>query len=133
MESIYLDEDDAVIAHNIDQLKELGIEIEIDDFGTGYASIVSLQKLRPARLKIDRQLVDPILDDIGQRQLLASIVDIGKSMGIEVIAEGVESMAHAAILTELGCDILQGYAFARPMSRDDLEIFLGEQRWRQAS
>ncbi|MFK4810166.1 EAL domain-containing protein [Devosia sp. ZW T5_3] len=133
VESIYLDEDDAVIAHNIDQLKELGIEIEIDDFGTGYASIVSLQKLRPARLKIDRQLVDPILDDIGQRQLLASIVDIGKSMGIEVIAEGVESMAHAAILTELGCDILQGYAFARPMSRDDLEIFLGEQRWRRAS
>jgi diguanylate cyclase (GGDEF)-like protein len=133
VESIYLDEDDAVIGRNIDQLKELGIEIEIDDFGTGYASIVSLQKLRPARLKIDRQLVDPIIHDAGQRQLLASIVDIGKSMGIEVIAEGVETMAHAAILTELGCDILQGYAFAHPMSRDDLEVFLGEQRWRRAS
>lgn len=133
VESIYLDESDAVVAHNIDRLKELGIEVEIDDFGTGYASIVSLQKLRPARLKIDRQLVDPILDDAGQRQLLASIVDIGKSMGISVIAEGVETMAHAAILTELGCDILQGYAFARPMSRNDLETFLAEQRWRQAS
>ncbi|GLQ11281.1 diguanylate cyclase [Devosia yakushimensis] len=133
VESIYLDESDAVVAHNIDRLKELGIEVEIDDFGTGYASIVSLQKLRPARLKIDRQLVDPILDDAGQRQLLASIVDIGKSMGISVIAEGVETMAHAAILAELGCDILQGYAFARPMSRNDLETFLAEQRWRRAS
>lgn len=133
VESIYLDESDAVIGRNIDQLKQLGIDIEIDDFGTGYASIVSLQKLRPARLKIDRQLVNPILEDKGQRQLLASIVDIGKSMGIEVIAEGVETMAHAAILAELGCDILQGYAFARPMSRNDLEFFLGEQRWRRAS
>lgn len=133
VESIYLDESDAVVAHNIDRLKELGVEVEIDDFGTGYASIVSLQKLRPARLKIDRQLVDPILNDAGQRQLLASIVDIGKSMGIAVIAEGVETMAHARILAELGCDILQGYAFARPMSRNDLETFLSEQRWRQAS
>ena len=65
VESIYLDESDGVVAWNIDQLKELGIDVEIDDFGTGYASIVSLQKLRPTRLKIDRQLVHPILVDTG--------------------------------------------------------------------
>ena len=133
VESIYLDESDGVVAWNIDQLKELGIDVEIDDFGTGYASIVSLQKLRPTRLKIDRQLVNPILVDMAQRQLLTSIIDIGKSMGIEVVAEGVETMEHAAILRDLGCYILQGYAFARPLSEADLEVFLGQQAWRRAS
>ena len=133
VESIYLDEGEAVVGWNIDQLKELGIDIEIDDFGTGYASIVSLQKLRPTRLKIDRQLVSPVLVDPSQRRLLASIVDIGKSMGIEVVAEGVETMDHAAILRDLGCDILQGYAFSRPLAAADLEAFLRAQAWRKAS
>ena len=133
VESIYLDEGDAVVGWNIDRIKELGIDVEIDDFGTGYASIVSLQKLRPTRLKIDRQLVNPILVDQGQRQLLASIVDIGKSMGIEVVAEGVETMEHAAILRDLGCDILQGYAFCRPLAAADLENFLRAEAWRKAS
>jgi diguanylate cyclase (GGDEF)-like protein len=133
VESIYLDEGDAVVGWNIDRIKELGIDVEIDDFGTGYTSIVSLQKLRPTRLKIDRQLVSPILVDPGQRQLLASIVDIGKSMSIEVVAEGVETMEHAAILRDLGCDILQGYAFSRPLAAPDLEAFLKAQAWRKAS
>ncbi|QYO78915.1 EAL domain-containing protein [Devosia salina] len=124
VESIYLDESDGIVAWNIDQVKELGIDVEIDDFGTGYASIVSLQKLHPRRLKIDRQLVMPILEEPAQRQLVASIVDIGKSMDIEIVAEGVETMEHAVILRDLGCDILQGYAFARPMSREALEDFL---------
>ena len=133
VEAIYLDEGDAIVGWNIDQIKELGIDVEIDDFGTGYASIVSLQKLRPKRLKIDRQLVHPILVDMAQRQLLTSIIDIGKSMGIEVVAEGVETMEHAAILRDLGCDILQGFAFARPLSEADLETFLTNQAWRKAS
>ena len=133
VESIYLDESDGVIAWNIEQIKALGIDVEIDDFGTGYASIVSLQKLHPRRLKIDRQLVDPIITEPSQRRLVASIVDIGKAMDIEIVAEGVETMEHAKILRDLGCDILQGYAFARPMSRDALEIFLAAQSWRRAS
>jgi diguanylate cyclase (GGDEF)-like protein len=132
VESIYLDESDGLVAWNIDQFKELGIEIEIDDFGTGYASIVSLQKLRPRRLKIDRQLVKPIIDQPAQRQLVASIVDIGKSMDIEIVAEGVETMQHAVILRDLGCDILQGYAFAKPMSREALECFLKQNSWARA-
>lgn len=132
VESIYLDESDGIVAWNIDQIKALGIDVEIDDFGTGYASIVSLQKLRPRRLKIDRLLVDPITTEASQRRLVASIVDIGKSMDIEIVAEGVESMEHARILRDLGCDILQGYAFAKPMSREAFEEFLGRNAWRHA-
>ncbi|TYR30217.1 EAL domain-containing protein [Mesorhizobium microcysteis] len=132
VESIFLDENDELITWNVDQIKELGIDIEIDDFGTGYASIVSLMKLKPRRLKIDRQLVMPIVHSPGQRQLVGSIIDIGRSLGIEVLAEGVETMEHARVLRQLGCNALQGYAFAKPMSAGDLVEFIRSRRWRDA-
>lgn len=129
VESIYLDETDEMVRWNIDQIKELGIDIEIDDFGTGYASIVSLMQLKPRRLKIDRQLVMPVVDSVTQRRLVASIVDIGRSLGIEVLGEGVETMAHARILRDLGCVALQGFAFAAPMPSDELVTFLRDRPW----
>ena len=132
IESIYLDERDTLVSWNIDQIKELGIDIEIDDFGTGYASIVSLLQLRPTRLKIDRQLVQPITVSAEQRRLVASIVEIGASLGIEAIAEGVETREHAAMLAEMGCAALQGYSIARPMAGEDVADFVAGQRWRKA-
>jgi diguanylate cyclase (GGDEF)-like protein len=133
VESIFLDDNDELVTWNVDQIKELGIDIEIDDFGTGYASIVSLMKLKPHRLKIDRQFVMPIVRSIAQRQLVGSIVDIGRSLGIEVLAEGVETMEHAELLERLGCNALQGYAFARPMRAGDLVEFIQSRRWKKAS
>ncbi|MEP5362090.1 MAG: EAL domain-containing protein [Nitratireductor sp.] len=133
VESIFLDEQDEIVAWNVDQIKELGIDIEIDDFGTGYASIVSLLKLKPSRLKIDRQFILPIVDDKQRRHLVGSIIEIGSSLGIEVLAEGVETMAHARMLRRLGCHGLQGYAFARPMPADELAGFVQARRWRAAS
>ena len=124
LETIYLDERDEHFLNVVDQIKGLGIDIEIDDFGTGYASIVSLTKLRPRRLKIDRQLIIPVVNSRAQRRLVQSIVDIGKSLEIEIVAEGVETMRHARLLRDLGCDILQGYTFARPMPGDELEQFI---------
>jgi diguanylate cyclase (GGDEF)-like protein len=116
VESIFLDESEDVVSQNIERIKALGIDIEIDDFGTGHTSIVSLLKLKPKRLKIDRQLVMPILNSPQERALVSSIIDIARSLGVETVAEGVETMEHAARLQELGCDLLQGYAFARPLS-----------------
>lgn len=133
VESIFLDDQDDLTAWNVAQIKELGIDIEIDDFGTGYASIVSLMKLKPRRLKIDRQLVMPIVHSPGQRQLVASIIEIGHSLGIEVLAEGVETMEHARVLKSLGCDALQGYAFARPMSSAGMVEFIQSRSWQEAS
>jgi len=112
----FLDESSDLVAWNIDQIKELGIDIEIDDFGTGYASIVSLMQLRPKRLKIDRQLVSPTTCSLTQRELVRSIVKIGASLDIASVAEGIETMEHAQILRDLGCQTLQGFALARPMS-----------------
>lgn len=130
VESIFLDEEDEVAMANIGAIKKLGIAIEIDDFGTGYASIVSLMKVQPKRLKIDRQFIAPILDSPSQRKLVRSIVDIGASLGIGIVAEGVESMDHAKALERMGCDILQGYAFARPMTASTMAQFARGQQWR---
>ncbi|MDF1606670.1 EAL domain-containing protein [Hoeflea sp. YIM 152468] len=133
LESIFLDSNNETIVANIAELKARGIDIEIDDFGTGFASIISLIQVKPARLKIDRQLISPIVDTDGQRNLVASIIDIGQSLGIGVIAEGVETMDHAAILRDLGCDTLQGYALARPMTSDHLMDFVRAQSWRKVA
>ena len=133
LESVFLDDRNETVARNIERLSELGIAIEIDDFGTGYASIISLLQIKPARLKIERRLVAPIASSASQRKLVASIIDIGKSLGIEVIAEGVETADHIAVLRELGCDGLQGYAFAAPMTSKALIEFAREDRWRGAA
>ena len=133
VESIFLDDHDELVEWNVNQIKELGIEVEIDDFGTGYASIVSLQKLKPKRMKIDRQLVAPIVKSKQQRKLVESIIEIGKSLGIEVLAEGVETADHARILKDIGCDLLQGYAFGRPMDPTTLRAFVAARSWRKAS
>ena len=133
LESIFLDDKNETIVANIERLKARGIEIEIDDFGTGFASIVSLIQVRPDRLKIDRQLISPIVDSESRRRLVASIIEIGQSLGIKVVAEGVETMDHAVILRDLGCDTLQGYALARPMSSEKLMEFVRDENWRQVA
>ncbi|MDO1581284.1 putative bifunctional diguanylate cyclase/phosphodiesterase [Rhizobium oryzicola] len=119
VESIFLDESEDLVTDNLERIKALGIDVEIDDFGTGHTSIVSLLKLKPKRLKIDRQLVMPILISPQERALVRSIIEIARSLGVETVAEGVETMQHAAMLKDLGCDLLQGYAFARPLAFPD--------------
>ncbi|KQO79886.1 EAL domain-containing protein [Rhizobium sp. Leaf262] len=133
VESIFLDENEDIAANNIERIKALGIDIEIDDFGTGHTSIISLLRLKPKRLKIDRQLVMPILTSPQERSLVRSIIDIAKSLGVETIAEGVETKEHAALLRQLGCDIVQGYAFAKPLSPADFSEFAGAEQWRKVS
>jgi EAL domain-containing protein (putative c-di-GMP-specific phosphodiesterase class I) len=133
LESIFFDELDDIVKWNIDQIREMGIDINIDDFGTGHASIISLLKLRPKRFKLDRAFLADLTTSPAQRRLVRSIIDIGKSLGIKVVAEGVESIEQAQILRELGCDILQGFAFARPMQAADFEQFVRNRAWRHAS
>ncbi|MCA0343991.1 MAG: bifunctional diguanylate cyclase/phosphodiesterase, partial [Proteobacteria bacterium] len=133
LESISFDTLDDGLKQAIDGIKSLGIEIEIDDFGTGHASIVSLLELSPARLKIDRRLVQPLLESTAQQSLVRSIIDIGKVRDIETVAEGVETLAHAELLRGLGCHILQGYAFARPMGADDFLAFAKARGWMPAA
>ncbi|MGL3606172.1 EAL domain-containing protein [Rhizobium sp. G187] len=133
VESIFLDDGDSVSAENIERIKALGIDIEIDDFGTGHTSIVSLLKLKPKRLKIDRQLVMPITSQPQERSLVRSIVEIARSLGVETVAEGVETQEHATMLRQIGCDYLQGFAFAKPLSFEDFTRFVGKLPQKKAS
>jgi EAL domain-containing protein (putative c-di-GMP-specific phosphodiesterase class I) len=124
LESIFLDDTDEVVSQNIERLKRLGIDIDIDDFGTGHASIAGLLKLKPKRLKIDRQFVLPIVESAEKRRLTSSMIDMAKALNIEVVAEGVETLEHAQLLQDLGCNMLQGYVFSRPMPAADVEAFV---------
>lgn len=127
VESIFLDDTDANLEGNIRQIKDMGIDIEIDDFGTGHASIISLLKLNPKRLKIDRQFIEPMLRSNENAKLVESIIEIGKTLNIEVIAEGVETLEQAALLQKLGCDALQGFVFARPLPKSSVaELLVNE-------
>lgn len=124
LESIFLDDTDEEVSQNIECLKLLGIDIDIDDFGTGHASIAGLLKLKPKRLKIDRQFVLPIVESAEKRRLTSSMIDMAKALNIEVVAEGVETLEHAQLLQDLGCNMLQGYVFSRPMPAADVEAFV---------
>ena len=132
LESIYLDEVDPGMEANLRGLRDMGIRIEVDDFGTGRTSIVSLVSLRPDRLKIDRQLIEPVVRSELARKLVASIVEIGASLGIGITAEGVETKEHADILRGLGCTVLQGFYFAHPMPAADLRSFIQNNEARRA-
>ncbi|MDE1992540.1 MAG: EAL domain-containing protein [Rhizobiaceae bacterium] len=124
IETIFLDDPDDILLANIEGIKKMGIDIEIDDFGSGHASLIGLVKLKPKRLKIDRQLVTAITISDDQRRLVGSIVEIARALGVEVIAEGVETEEHARLLARAGCDGLQGYAIGYPASFNDIAILL---------
>ena len=124
LESIFLDVENDTITENLRLFKEIGIDVEIDDFGTGHASILSLLRIAPKRLKVDRELVQPIVRSHTRRNLLENIIRIGKMLEIEVVAEGVESQAHVEVLQDLKCDYLQGFALAIPMPAADMRRLL---------
>lgn len=124
LESNFLEEHDPLIAANLAALRQMGIGVEVDDFGTGHASILSLLRLKPDRLKIDRAFVEPVERSDQQAQLLRSIVEIGHLLGMSIVAEGVETAGQQRILTEICCDHLQGFALARPMGAAALAAFL---------
>lgn len=132
LESVYLDRIGDVVRWTIDELDELGVTIALDDFGTGHASVRGLLEIRPSILKIDRHFVQPIVENEDARSLTSSLMGIGKSLDMRVVAEGVESEQHAQIVSEMGCDYLQGFYFGKPMSKVELSRRLletGGQFW----
>jgi EAL domain-containing protein (putative c-di-GMP-specific phosphodiesterase class I)/GGDEF domain-containing protein/CHASE3 domain sensor protein len=96
-------------------LRFLGVQLSIDDFGTGYSSLAYLQTLPVSELKIDRSFVDQIDQLPGTQRLFRTMVEMGHGMGLMVTAEGVETEAERATITQLGCDVMQGYLGSRPL------------------
>jgi EAL domain-containing protein (putative c-di-GMP-specific phosphodiesterase class I) len=110
----------------LNHLKELGIGISIDDFGTGYSSLSYLKSLPADVLKIDKSFVEGLGEDVGDTAIVRMIIELANSLGMKVIAEGVEEWAQAALLLEMGCELAQGYYFSRPLPLEKVSAFLAE-------
>jgi diguanylate cyclase (GGDEF)-like protein/PAS domain S-box-containing protein len=130
-ESILMESAGATL-RELQALKSLGVQLSIDDFGTGYSSLTYLSRFPIDKLKIDRSFVHDMLDDPADLAIIMAIIGLGKSLGLEVVAEGVESAEQAAKLREAACDELQGYFFGRPMAAAEMGAWLDVARDRRS-
>jgi EAL domain-containing protein (putative c-di-GMP-specific phosphodiesterase class I) len=109
-------EDTQVTRHALARLGKLGVHVSIDDFGTGHSSLATLRRLPAQELKIDRAFVVDMVHDADARAIVEAILTMARTLGLRVVAEGVETPAQRDLLVQMGCDELQGYLFAKPMS-----------------
>ena len=105
------------------QLHELGVELAIDDFGTGYSSLAYLRQFNIDRLKIDQSFIRNALNNTDDAAITRTIINLGHSLNLKVIAEGVETKDHETFLTEHGCDEVQGFRYSKPVPSDEFWDF----------
>ncbi len=128
LESVVANGGDDCITRNIARIAQLGCGVDLDDFGTGNASITSIRRFALQRLKIDRSFVHDLDIDRGQQKLVTAILSLAEKLGLDTLAEGVETQGEHAMLAQLGCGHVQGYVIARPMPLDDVAPWLAQQR-----
>jgi diguanylate cyclase (GGDEF)-like protein/PAS domain S-box-containing protein len=124
---------ESILLHDVEntldtvrQLKAMGVRLSIDDFGTGYSSLSYLKRFAVDRLKIDRSFVRDLNADPDNAAIVRAVIQLARSLRLDIIAEGVETEAQLAFLREEGCPGVQGFLFSRPLSSADLKAFLGE-------
>ena len=122
-ESMVIEDVEGVIK-KLERLNSLGVDIAIDDFGTGYSSLAYLKRFPVDRLKIDRSFVQNIATDLDDAAITEAVINLGHSLNIAVIAEGVETGEQLSFLSSRGCDEVQGFYFGRPMPADEVEEWL---------
>jgi EAL domain-containing protein (putative c-di-GMP-specific phosphodiesterase class I) len=124
-ESLFISDMEEVL-DKMNQLKDRGLQFSLDDFGTGYSSLTYLKRMPLSELKIDQSFVRDILTDPSDAITVRTILALGHSMGLEVLAEGVETPGQLAFLEANGCDLIQGYLFSPPLPVDDLETWMAK-------
>jgi diguanylate cyclase (GGDEF)-like protein/PAS domain S-box-containing protein len=111
----------------LNEVRQLGVQVSLDDFGTGYSSLSHLRSLPVDEVKVDQTFVRDMLDDISDRNIVQSVISLAAAFSLRVVAEGVETQAHADALREMGCQLGQGYVFAKPMPADQVRGWLVSQ------
>ncbi len=114
------------IRRSFDQLRQLGVGISIDDFGTGYSNLRYLERFPLSEIKIDRSFVREVAHSATKRVIVESIVKLGAAMDIRVVAEGIETEGERAVMRALGCSVGQGFLFAAPMAKTELERLIDD-------
>jgi EAL domain-containing protein (putative c-di-GMP-specific phosphodiesterase class I) len=115
-------------AHNLKALKQAGVQLSLDDFGTGYSSLAQLKRFPFDFVKIDRSFISGIDVNPEDKAIAAAIIAMAHSLGLKVVAEGVETLGQLEMLRMLGCDELQGYYFSRPVGAEQFEQLLRDDR-----
>ena len=118
-ESVMISEPEQALSA-LNRLCDIGVRVAIDDFGTGYSSLSLIQKFPIQRLKIDRSFVNGVADDLSARSLVRTIIAMGESLGLDMVAEGVESVRQLQALAELKCSKAQGYLISHPVPPDSM-------------
>jgi len=121
-ESVLIESEDSI--GKLSQLRDLGVMLSLDDFGTGYSSLTYLRSLPVGILKIDKSFIDKIFGDETQLQVVGSIINLGHTLGLTIVAEGVETADQLKLLTQCNCDRIQGYIFSRPLPEEEAIKFL---------
>jgi EAL domain-containing protein (putative c-di-GMP-specific phosphodiesterase class I) len=122
-ESVVMEDPKSAVV-TLQQLREMGVGLKMDDFGTGYSSLSCVHRFSLTGLKIDRSFVANMGDDSNHRAVVKAIIAMGHALQLKLVAEGVETDDHAKALREMGCELAQGYFFAKPLSPVDAEKFL---------
>ncbi|MGE3148758.1 MAG: putative bifunctional diguanylate cyclase/phosphodiesterase [Pseudorhodoplanes sp.] len=110
----------------LEKVRALGVRLALDDFGTGYSSLAYLQNFSFDKLKIDKSFVDPLGRSANSAAMIQAIVALGRALGMTVLVEGVETEEQRVLLRLAGCDEMQGFLFAWPMAREDVDALLME-------
>ncbi|MGB7207503.1 MAG: EAL domain-containing protein [Pyrinomonadaceae bacterium] len=125
-ESVFFEYQEKAI-EMLNEIRELGIEIDIDDFGTGYSNLSYLVRLPISTLKIDRSFVSPIDADGGNTEIVQTVLSLARNLGLKTVAEGIETATQMNALKKLGCDGGQGFLLAKPMKFNEIQDFLSDQ------
>ena len=123
-ESVFLGSGAEFVERALRTLSAEGVTIALDDFGTGYASLSHLKRFPVDAIKIDRTFVSGLETDAGDAAIVRALLSLGRNLGIEVVAEGVETAVQQSLLQRLSCDLVQGYRIGRPMPAEDLPSFI---------
>lgn len=118
-ESVFVREAEGRVRRALDQIRKLGVQLALDDFGTGYSSLAYLNRFPFDKLKVDRSFIDHVDLDPERLKLLQGIVSMARALGKRTIAEGAERSAEVAVLASLGCDLVQGYFYSRPLRAEE--------------